>query len=685
MGGLAVAARLATLGHRVTVCEQSDDVGGKLGWFARDGFGFDTGPSLLTLPAVYRDLFVKTGSALESEVELLPVDPVCHYRFADGIEVDLPERLPGRGDQRPGRGVRSRVRSRLGRLDGSGRRRSGTSPAGRSWSLPLDGVRGLLRESAQAVRPAHRRTLASLRAAGPRLPARPAPAHAARPLRDVHGVGPAASPGRPGHGALRGADLRRLVRPRRPAAARSGPAPARAGPGGDRADRLPSHRDRAGRLAGSAGCGSPTAAGCRPTSSSPTPTPAASTPISLRRKPSRAPLAQLRRATPSLSGFVLLLALRGRTPGLAHHTRALPRRLRRRVRLGLRHGRPSRPTAGDARPGHLHLRTRRPGPATRRRPRGWFVLVNAPRHSPDDPTAGIDWDAPDLATTYADRVLDLMAQRGLRRTRSVAVEGDSHTSRPRARHRERRRARSTAPPATAPARPSSARPTARRCRGCSSSAGRPIPEVACRSSGCRPRSWPSWSAGPERRLRPARRADGHDDLHQADERPCRRPRRQAHVATAPACAGSAPQPAMANAVRTIRVGRSPTVTTSMVRPSSSCPRTRTYSASRLSPTQATASQAGAPEEPQRHAVRRVGQPVAHRVGQRADGRDPVREHGHGAVQVVQQAGRDDEDDAEQRPPGAQGGHRDDGARGDQPGTVTTVGATPAAASGRPSV
>ena len=64
MGGLAVAARLAAQGHEVTVCEQAATVGGKLGRYERDGFVFDTGPSLLTLPAVYRDLFLKTGDAL---------------------------------------------------------------------------------------------------------------------------------------------------------------------------------------------------------------------------------------------------------------------------------------------------------------------------------------------------------------------------------------------------------------------------------------------------------------------------------------------------------------------------------------------------------------------------------------------------------------------------------------------
>src|SRR3954454_5570114 len=90
LGGLECAARLAAVGHRVTVCEQAPQVGGKLGVLARDGFVFDTGPSLLTLPAVYRDLFLATGGPLEGEVELVPVDPVCHYRFADGTEFDMP-------------------------------------------------------------------------------------------------------------------------------------------------------------------------------------------------------------------------------------------------------------------------------------------------------------------------------------------------------------------------------------------------------------------------------------------------------------------------------------------------------------------------------------------------------------------------------------------------------------------
>ena len=89
-GGLAVSARLAARGHRVTIVEQSDRAGGKLARYERDGFVFDTGPSLFTLPAVYRDLFLKTGGPLEDAVDLQPVEPGFGYHFADGSEVTVP-------------------------------------------------------------------------------------------------------------------------------------------------------------------------------------------------------------------------------------------------------------------------------------------------------------------------------------------------------------------------------------------------------------------------------------------------------------------------------------------------------------------------------------------------------------------------------------------------------------------
>ncbi|MDL5201067.1 NAD(P)/FAD-dependent oxidoreductase [Streptomyces sp. ALI-76-A] len=90
-GAMAAAARLAVAGHRVAVYERSETYGGAVRRFERDGFRFDTGPGLLTLPAVYRDLFVKTGKEpLEACVELVQVDPSARHVFADGTEVSLP-------------------------------------------------------------------------------------------------------------------------------------------------------------------------------------------------------------------------------------------------------------------------------------------------------------------------------------------------------------------------------------------------------------------------------------------------------------------------------------------------------------------------------------------------------------------------------------------------------------------
>lgn len=90
-GAMAAAARLAVAGHRVTVYERTETYGGGVRRFERDGFAFDTGPALLPLPAVHRDLFVKTGKEpLEDVVELVQVDPSVRHVFADGTAVSLP-------------------------------------------------------------------------------------------------------------------------------------------------------------------------------------------------------------------------------------------------------------------------------------------------------------------------------------------------------------------------------------------------------------------------------------------------------------------------------------------------------------------------------------------------------------------------------------------------------------------
>lgn len=89
IGGMTAAARLARAGHNVSIYEASDRVGGKCRteWIGR--YAFDTGPSLLTIPAVYRDFFQRTGAQMGMVLTLEAVDPSFDYRFHDGKSVQF--------------------------------------------------------------------------------------------------------------------------------------------------------------------------------------------------------------------------------------------------------------------------------------------------------------------------------------------------------------------------------------------------------------------------------------------------------------------------------------------------------------------------------------------------------------------------------------------------------------------
>ena len=89
IGGMCAAARLARAGHHVEIYESSDRPGGKCRteWIGR--YAFDTGPSLLTIPAVYRDFFQRTGKHMGQVMEIEAVDPSFDYRFHDGKSVQF--------------------------------------------------------------------------------------------------------------------------------------------------------------------------------------------------------------------------------------------------------------------------------------------------------------------------------------------------------------------------------------------------------------------------------------------------------------------------------------------------------------------------------------------------------------------------------------------------------------------
>ncbi|MGI8524461.1 MAG: phytoene desaturase family protein [Nocardioides sp.] len=89
-GGLAAAARLAKLGHEVTLLEKADRVGGALVPVTADGFTWDASATSTLLPAVIRDLFRKSGRPAEREVELEPLEVIREHRFADDTWVAVP-------------------------------------------------------------------------------------------------------------------------------------------------------------------------------------------------------------------------------------------------------------------------------------------------------------------------------------------------------------------------------------------------------------------------------------------------------------------------------------------------------------------------------------------------------------------------------------------------------------------
>jgi len=390
VGGLAAAARLAALGHAVTVCEQAPEVGGKLGWVTHaGGFGFDTGPSLVTMPQVFRDLFHETGDPLE---QVLPLrrTTLPRARFADGTvmatavtEQDFLGGLDPRQRQQW-----QALLARAEKIWDATHLPFLTSPLG---SLPalLRLLPGQLRDL-RTVAPwqtlhglgtsylpdEHLRTLLDRYATYTGSDPRRAPAAlAVVPFVEqrfgawyvdggLHRLGLAIRDRAIERGAVvrTGADVVAIE------TAGRGVSGVRLADGSSLpADVVVANADAA-HLYGD---------------------------LVPRRR-----LARRVASRASASGFVVLLAVRGETPGLAHHEVFLPADYGREFDE-LRAG-----TAPLSDPAIYVSVPRDPAVA----PAGcesWFVLVNAPRQGQ------LDWDAPGLAEAHTDAVLRLLAARGL--------------------------------------------------------------------------------------------------------------------------------------------------------------------------------------------------------------------------------------------------------------------------------
>lgn len=83
-GGLAAAVRLLARGYRVTVLDRLDVPGGRAAVFRQDGFSFDAGPTIITAPFVFEELWALAGRRMEDDVTLVPLDPFYTVRFDDG-------------------------------------------------------------------------------------------------------------------------------------------------------------------------------------------------------------------------------------------------------------------------------------------------------------------------------------------------------------------------------------------------------------------------------------------------------------------------------------------------------------------------------------------------------------------------------------------------------------------------
>ncbi len=401
VGGLASAARLAAGGHRVTVFERADTCGGKLGRHVQETpegtFRFDTGPGLLTLPQVFADLFEATGSSLEDELDLVPLDPVARHVFPDGTVLDSASDV-AEFDRRITVALGARAAADWRAL---------WLRAGRVWDTSWRHVlRSNMDSPASLLRLAWRlRDLAAI-----------APGRTLRGLGRSYLTDPRLRMLLDRYASYSGSDPRRA-----PAALVAIPYAELTFGGwylrgglGTLADALVRRCEALGvRIHTGAAVSRVVASGATVAGVHMADGQRVACDIAVANADALAvyrdllptPNRAVRLAARSLGGFVLMLGVRGRTPGLAHHTVFFPRDYD--AEFDAIFGNPARPVADPA-----ILVSIADDPS--QRPDGyesWFVLVNAAPHGHSATT--VDWRAPGVADAYANRVLDTLAARGV--------------------------------------------------------------------------------------------------------------------------------------------------------------------------------------------------------------------------------------------------------------------------------
>ncbi|RFC49962.1 MAG: Phytoene dehydrogenase-related protein/NAD-binding domain and a Fe-S cluster-containing protein [Verrucomicrobia bacterium] len=93
LAGLSAAVVLAGRGHKVTLFEANPWIGGKAAQWEQEGYRFDMGPTILTLPSVLRKVCEEAGTTLEKEFNMVRLDPQWRSFFTDGSVLDLVENV----------------------------------------------------------------------------------------------------------------------------------------------------------------------------------------------------------------------------------------------------------------------------------------------------------------------------------------------------------------------------------------------------------------------------------------------------------------------------------------------------------------------------------------------------------------------------------------------------------------